>query len=91
MGIKWDKKKDLWLIRHRGVSFSEIEDHIIEKDYKAMLENPGHVGQMIFIIEHRGYIHVVPFVIDSEENIILKTIFPSRRYQKIYGGKQNEK
>jgi hypothetical protein len=26
-------------------------------------------------------------LIDEEENIILKTAFPSRKYQKKYGGK----
>jgi hypothetical protein len=31
---------------------------------------------------------VVPFVIDVEKNIILKTVFPGRKYQKIYGGKK---
>jgi len=31
-------------------------------------------------------IHIVPFVIDNEENIVLKTVFPSRKFNKIYRG-----
>ncbi|GHV77600.1 hypothetical protein AGMMS49942_24210 [Spirochaetia bacterium] len=26
-----------------------------------------------------------------EKNIILKTVFPSRKYHKLYGGKENER
>jgi len=34
----------------------------------------------------KNYTHVVPFVIDENSNIILKTIYPSRKFHKIYGG-----
>jgi len=27
---------------------------------------------------------VAPFVIDEDENIIIKTVFPSRKFHKIY-------
>jgi hypothetical protein len=39
---------------------------------------------MIFILKYRDYIHVVPFVIDKDDNIIIKTVFPSRNFHKIY-------
>jgi hypothetical protein len=29
----------------------------------------------------------VPFVIDDDENIVLKTVFPSRKFHKLYGPK----
>jgi hypothetical protein len=91
MAITWNKEKNLWLIETRGVSFEEMEEHILRKDCKAELENPGHEGQMIFIIYHKGYTYVVPFITDKVGNIFLKTVFQSRRYHKIYGGDQNEK
>jgi len=86
MNILWDPDKNLWLNEHRGISLDEIASCILCRKYKAMLENPSRDGQMIFIIDYKEYIHVVPFVIDENNNIVLKTAFPSRRYQKLYGG-----
>jgi hypothetical protein len=42
---------------------------------------------MIFIIRLNDYIYVVPFIIDENESIILKTAYPSRKFNKIYGDK----
>ncbi len=52
------------------------------------MENPNRKNQFIFIIRLKGYIYVVPFVIDRFDNIVLKTVYPSRRYNKIYGDKK---
>ena len=90
MGIIWDENKALWLMKNRGISFDEIASCVLQKEYKVILENPAHKGQMIFILEYKGYTHVVPFVIDSDENIVLKTVFPSRKFHKEYGGNPNE-
>ncbi|MBF8295676.1 MAG: BrnT family toxin [Bacteroidetes bacterium] len=42
----------------------------------------------MFLIPINGYIHVVPFVVDDENNFVLKTVFPSRRFHKKLGGKK---
>jgi len=34
----------------------------------------------------RSYNWVVPFLIDEQERIVLKTAFPSCKYHKLYGG-----
>ncbi len=34
------------------------------------------------LFKHRGYIWVVPYV-ESQEEIFLKTMFPSRKYTKL--------
>ena len=41
---------------------------------------------MIFIVRFKGYIYVVPFKIDEDDNIVLKTAYPSRKFNKKYGG-----
>jgi len=61
---------------------------ILEKKYLAILKNPARIDQKIFIIPYQNYTYVVPFIIDSERNIILKTVFSSRKYHKLYGGKE---
>jgi hypothetical protein len=82
--IIYDKNKAIKLRYERNIEIEDIIDIIINKKYLDILEHPKRVGQQIFILEYRDYIHVVPFVIDSDDNIIIKTVFPSRNFHKIY-------
>jgi predicted DNA binding CopG/RHH family protein/uncharacterized DUF497 family protein len=88
MQILWDDEKGAKLIAERGISFSEFAKLILDKEYQAILKNPARAEQKIFVIPYRNYTYVVPFIIDDEQNIVLKTIFPSRKYHKLYGGKK---
>ncbi len=90
MNIIWDKGKNKTLKLDRNLSFEIFADLILDKKYLDILENPSRKNQMIFIVEYKEYIHVVPFIIDDEDNIVLKTVFPSRKFHKIYGGNKNE-
>ena len=85
MKILWDKEKSGRLKEQRGVSLEEVSELILQGKYIDILKHPKRSGQFIFVIPIRGYIHVVPFVVDSENNIILKTVFPSRKFQTKYG------
>jgi len=89
--IRWDEEKDRWLIRQRGISFHDIAEKIIEGEYLDILENPAKPNQDIFLIQIRGYVWVVPFVIDKDDAIVLKTTYPSRKFNKIYGGRHEKK
>ncbi len=82
--IIYDKNKAIKLRYERNIEIEDIIDIIINKKYLDILEHPKRVGQQIFILEYRDDIHVVPFVIDSDDNIIIKTVFPSRNFHKIY-------
>ena len=84
--IIWDIEKNKKLKKERGISFEQVEKIILDKEYIDILENPTRETQDIFIININDYIHIVPFVIDNEENIVLKTVFPSRKCIKIYRG-----
>ncbi len=85
--IVWDEEKNKKLILERDISFEEISEIILNENYIDILENKSRDEQKIFIIEMKKYIYVVPFVIDKNENIILKTAYPSRSFNKLYGGK----
>jgi uncharacterized DUF497 family protein len=85
--INWNEDKNKWLIRERGISFQEIADIILRGEYIDILENPTRPNQDIFLLRIRGYTWVVPFIIDEEESINLITAFPSRKFHKRYGGK----
>jgi len=58
----------------------------LRKEYLDILENPSRPAQQLFVIELNNYIYSVPFIIDSQSNIILKTAFPSRKLNKKYMG-----
>ncbi len=91
VNILWDEDKNKKLISHRGISFEQVAELILAEEYAAILENPARPGQFLFLIPIDGYIHVVPFVIDKDDNIILKTIFPSRKFNNLYGAKSGDK
>lgn len=82
--IVCDDKKAQILKLERDIDIDEIVELIIERKYIDILEHPKREGQQIFILSYRNYIHVVPFVIDEDDNIIIKTVFPSRNFHKIY-------
>ncbi len=85
MNILWDEEKNLWLQLNRNISFEEIADKILNKEYIEILENPVREDQMYFIMKINNYTWVVPFLINGDGEIVLKTAFPSRKYHKKYG------
>ncbi len=84
--IYWDEQKNKKLIAERKISFEQIAEKILNKEYLDILENPSRNDQMVFIVKLNEYIYVVPFVIDDQECIVLKTAYPSRKFNKMYGG-----
>ena len=77
--IRWNLLKSRRLKRTRRVSFEEI----IKARLLAICDHPSRVNQYILIYDYKGYVWAVPFVIDGE-GIFLKTLYPSRKFQKIY-------
>lgn len=85
--IRWDEEKERWLQMNRGISFQEIADRILAGEYVDMLENPSRPGQDIFVLAIRDYTWVVPFVLEEDDHLFLKTAYPSRKFHKGYGGR----
>ncbi len=83
--IYWEEDKNNKLIAERNISFDEISEIILQEKYLDILENPNRKDQLIFIVRLNDYIYVVPFIFDENENIILKTAYPSRKFNKLYG------
>jgi uncharacterized DUF497 family protein len=81
----WDEQKNEWLQRERLVSFEEIADLIKDEKEIDIIENPARAGQQCAVLWLRDYTWLVPYVIDEEERIVLKTAFPSRKFHRIYG------
>jgi len=84
--IRWDIEKDRWLRKTRGISFQEIADCILSGDYIDILESPSRAGQEVFVLKMKNYIWAVPFMVEEDKSIFLKTAYPSRKLFKRYGG-----
>jgi uncharacterized DUF497 family protein len=84
----WNQKKNEHLKKERGISFEEIVYHIEKGDVADLLEHPNQTrypGQRIFVVMVNQYLYLVPFE-ESEEEIVLKTIIPSRKATRQYRG-----
>ncbi|MCK5069674.1 MAG: toxin [Desulfocapsa sp.] len=84
--IIWDDEKNQKLQIERDISFEQISEIILRKGYLDILENPSRSNQQIFVIKLNDYVYSVPFVIDAQSNIVLKTAYPSRKLNKKYTG-----
>ena len=87
MRIIWDDEKNRRLITERGVSFEEAATRILNGEILEVMKNNSRPGQFYFILILNEYTHVVPYIIGNNDEIILKTIFPSRKFHKKYGRK----
>jgi len=88
MRIIWDEKKNQQLISERGLSFEEVASCILRNEIVDILKNPARNSQFYFVIKLREYIHLVPFLVNENEEIILKTVFPSRKFHRKYEGRK---
>lgn len=84
--IIWDDEKNQKLQLERNISFEQISEIILRKEYLDILENPSRPNQQVFVVKLNDYIHSVPFIIDDQSNIVLKTAYPSRKLNKKYTG-----
>ena len=82
----WNEDKNRLLKLERGISFEEIVVHIAAGDLLDIVEHPHperYAGQRVFVISLQDYVWLVPFV-ETEDEIFLKTIIPSRKATKRY-------
>lgn len=87
--LTWDKDKNELLKKERGISFEEVAYLIESGNIIGIEENSNRPNQKIYILEIDSYVVIVPFV-ENETEIFLKTAFPSRKYTKIYGSKEEK-
>ena len=77
--VRWSLLKSERLKRTRGVSFEEL----LQAKLVDVRRHPTRTEQKIMLIEHKGYIWVMPYTETAHERF-LKTLYPSRKYTKLY-------
>ena len=88
----WSPEKNEWLKRERGIGFEDVVFHIEAGDEVDLFEHPNqerYPGQRISVVLIEGYACLVPFM-ESDDEIFLKTIIPSRKASKQYSGESDE-
>ncbi len=78
--IRWNLLKNERLKKVRGVSFEDI----LKGKLISVKKHPKKKNQNIMLFLYKRYVWVVPYVVEENKDIFLKTLFPSRKYTKIY-------
>lgn len=84
--IDWSVEKNEKLKMERGITYDEVMDRIIGDGLLTIWDNPNkakYAHQHMFVVELKSYVFLVPHV-EERDKIFLKTVFPSRKYTKIY-------
>lgn len=86
--LRWNIEKNNILINERNISFEKVAEKIKLGEIIDDIFNPNnekYSNQKIFLIDIEHYIYLVPYI-ETEEEIFLKTIYPSRKFTKMYLG-----
>ena len=86
--ITWNSEKNRVLKTERGISFEEVVFHIMAGDLLDNFEHPNQArypGQRVHAVAIEGYIYLVSFI-ETEDEVCLKTIIPSRKATRQYKG-----
>ncbi len=86
----WNYEKNIKLKSERNISFEEVIFLINSGNLIEIITNPNeekYSKQKIYVLNIDNYIYHVPYV-ESEDEIFLKTIIPSRKSTKKYLGEK---
>ncbi len=87
----WNKEKNQWLKRERGISFEEIQTAVDNGGLLDTIPHPNkklYPNQKIMVVKLNNYIYLVPYI-RNEEKVFLKTIIPNRKATKKYLRKED--
>ena len=84
--FEFNEEKNLLLKESRGVNFEDILVAITEGNILDDLINPGsrYKNQRILVVKINRYAYAVPYVIQADGTLFLKTVYPSRVLTKHY-------
>lgn len=77
--VRWNLLKSERLKKTRGASFEDI----LKGKLIGIKKHPKKKHQNIMLFEYKHYIWIIPYVIEENGDIFLKTLYPSRKYTKM--------
>jgi hypothetical protein len=89
MKFRYSFEKNALLLEARGIGFEEI---ILEINSGNILTIEPHHDQKIMYVRCLDQVYVVPYMMEQDGTIFLKTAFPSRKATKRFlrGGESGE-
>ena len=92
--IRWNADKAAALQGNKVRGHVSFEDCVVALESGRLLDvapNPSsnHPSQKMFVLNIDNYAYCVPFV-ESDTEIFLKTVFPSRKYTALYLEEQSD-
>jgi hypothetical protein len=90
--FNWNAEKSRLLKKSRGISFEDAVFHIARGEVLADYGHPNpskYHSQRIMVVKINDYACLIPYV-ESEDEIFLKTIIPSRKATQKYLGEKDE-
>lgn len=95
--MRFDLEKDSMLRAERNISFEMIIEAISEGKVLNDIAHPKRENQRVMLVEIAGDIYFVPYVLEKDGNLFLKTAFIHRKYRtrnlmedKMVGKKKND-
>jgi len=79
----WSNEKNDILKNSRNISFEDVVLALHNSKLLDKIKSSTHNNQQCYVVEINNYVYIVPFVEDKDK-IFLKTIYPSRKYNKYY-------
>lgn len=86
MYFDWSEEKNTLLQSKRNISFEQIIVEINSGNLLDVVKHPNvkkYPNQLLYVVRSGEYVFLLPFVRDKKK-IFLKTIYPSRKFKKIY-------
>ncbi len=85
--VNRNPEKNAKLKAERNISFEDVlnafaQDKMLD-DIETIQIKKIYAHQSVFIVEINNYVYVVPYI-ESESELFLKTIIPSRKMTKKY-------
>ncbi len=93
MLFRFNHTKSLKLLEERGICFEDIISAINEGNALALEDHENqerYPDQAKLYVLLNDEVYVVPFVIEDDGVLFLKTIFPSRKARKRFFSKVNK-
>ena len=87
MRFNYNKDKDDYLIKERGFGFNELIFEIQNGKILDITKHPNvekYPKQEVMYVNIGEVAYVVPYVIENDGSIFLKTLYPSRKATKKY-------
>ncbi len=85
MKFIFDEEKNQNLLEQRGITFEQVIEAIANDKVLHDMAHPNkekYPHQRLMIVDLDNYTYGVPYL-QNEEGIVLKTIYPDRRYKKL--------